>query len=166
MDPGWPNGKAVAVKDGRILSVGTFDDLKPWLDKFTYRIDKTFEKKVLYPGFIEPHGHPIIGGISMTRPLLTYLPLPSPYGPAFPGVKTPEAAAQKLKEYVQAAASPDETILTWGYDIVAMGGKHLSKEYLDKISTTQPLLVWDASEHFVYANSAALKKYKVTRDDT
>jgi predicted amidohydrolase YtcJ len=29
-----------------------------------------------------------------------------------------------------------------------------------------PILVWDSSEHFVYANSASLKKYKVTRDDT
>jgi predicted amidohydrolase YtcJ len=54
----------------------------------------------------------------------------------------------------------------WGYDVIAMGGAQLDKTELDKISATQPILVWDASEHFVYANSAALKKYKVTRDDT
>jgi predicted amidohydrolase YtcJ len=29
---------------------------------------------------------------------------------------------------------------------------------LDKVSETQPIVVWDASEHFAYANTAALKK--------
>ena len=53
-----------------------------------------------------------------------------------------------------------------GYDVVAMGGEHLSKADLDAVSVTQPILVWDASEHFVYANSAALKKYNVTAEDT
>jgi predicted amidohydrolase YtcJ len=166
MDPGWPAGTAVAVRDGRVLSVGTLDDLKPWLDKSSYTIDQTFADKILLPGFVEAHGHPIIGGTALTRPLLTYLPEPSPYGPGFPGVKTKPEALAKLREYVSRATSPDETVLAWGYDVIAMGGTHLDKSELDTISATQPILVWDASEHFVYANSAALKKYNVTRDDT
>jgi hypothetical protein len=85
MDPGWPADTAVAVRDGRVLSVGTLDDLKPWLDKSPYTIDQTFADKILLPGFVEAHGHPIIGGTALTRPLLTYLPEPSPYGPGFPG---------------------------------------------------------------------------------
>ncbi len=165
MDRGWPTATAVAVRDGRVLSVGSLEDLKPWLDKAPHTIDLSFADKILFPGFIEPHGHPLLGGISMTRPLLTYLPTPSPYGPAFPGVKTKAAAMAKLREYVANAKSSDETVLSWGYDVIAMGGAHLNKNDLDAISTTQPLLVWDASEHFVYANSAALTKYKVTRDD-
>jgi len=166
MDPGWPVATAVAVADGRVLSVGSLADLKPWLDKAPHTIDRTFADKILFPGFIEPHGHPVLGGTSLTRPLLTYLPTPSPYGAAFPGVKTKQEAWAKLREYVGKASSPDETILTWGYDVVAMGGQHLTKSELDEISTTQPILVWDASEHFVYANSAALRKYAVTRADT
>jgi predicted amidohydrolase YtcJ len=166
MDPGWPAGTAVAVRDGRVLSVGTLDDLKPWLDKSPYTIDQTFADKILLPGFVEAHGHPIIGGTALTRPLLTYLPEPSPYGPGFPGVKTKPEALAKLREYVSRATSPAETVLAWGYDVIAMGGTHLDKNELDTISATQPILVWDASEHFVYANSAALKKYNVTRDDT
>jgi predicted amidohydrolase YtcJ len=166
MDPGWPMATAVAVKDGRILSVGSLDDLKPWLNKHPHSINWTLADKVLFPGFIEPHGHPVIGGTSLTRPLLTYLPAPNPYGPPFPGVKTKEEAITKLRKYVGKAKSGEETVLAWGYDVVAMGGEHLSKNDLDQISTTQPILVWDASEHFVYANSAALKKYKVTKDDT
>ncbi len=166
MDPGWPTAMAVAVKDGRVLSVGSLDDLKPWLDKHPYTIDRTFADKVLFPGFVEPHGHPVLGGTALTRPLLTYLPTLNPYGPPFPGVKTKAAAEARLREYVGKAKSVEDTVLAWGYDVIAMGGEHLSKKDLDTISTTQPILVWDASEHFVYANSAALKKYKVTRADT
>jgi predicted amidohydrolase YtcJ len=166
MDNGWPQATAVAVRDGKILSVGSLDDLKPWLDQNSHTIDRTFADKVLYPGFIEPHGHPFIGGTSLTRPPLTYLPLPTAYGPPFPGVKTRAEAAAKLREYVAQAKSPDDTVLVWGYDVVAMGGQHLDKTTLDTISSTQPLLVWDASEHYVYANSAALKKYGITKADT
>jgi hypothetical protein len=163
MDPGWPEATAVAVQNGRIPSVGSLDDLKPWLDKFPHDIDQRFADKVLYPSFIEPHGHPLIGAISLSRPPLTYFPLANPYGPPFPGVKTKEEAAAKLKEYVAAAKSPDDTVIAWGYDIVAMGG-HLDCDDLDAITTTQPLIVWDASEHFVYANSAAIKKYGITSE--
>lgn len=104
----------------------------------------------------------MIGGLSLSRPLLTYLPTANAYGPAFPGVKTKAAALALLAKFVKEAKSPDETIVAWGYDVVAMGGQHLDKTQLDMVSTTQPLLVWDASEHYVYANTAALDKYKIT----
>jgi len=32
MDPAIPSASAVAVADGKILSVGSLDELKPWLD--------------------------------------------------------------------------------------------------------------------------------------
>jgi predicted amidohydrolase YtcJ len=166
MDRGWPVATAVAVKDGRILSVGSLAELKPWLDRGPHTIDRTFAEKILLPGLIEAHGHPALGGTAISLPLLTYLPTPSPYGPSFSGVKTKAAAAAKLREYVGRAKSADETVLVYGYDVVAMGGEHLSKDDLEKISMAQPILVWDASEHFVYANSAALRKYKVTKADT
>ena len=56
MDPGWPTATAVAVRDGKILSVGSLDDLRPWLTSAPYRIDRTFADLVLMPGFVEPHG--------------------------------------------------------------------------------------------------------------
>jgi predicted amidohydrolase YtcJ len=71
MDPGWPTATAVAVRDGKVLSVGSLEDLQPWLQSASYRVDRTFADKVLMPGFIEPHGHPLLGGTSLTRPLLT-----------------------------------------------------------------------------------------------
>ena len=164
MDPGWPEATAIAVRDGKILSVGSFDDLKPWLERFPYDVDRRFADKVIYPGFIEPHGHPVMGGIAISLPPLTYYPLRNPYGPDFPGVKNKAEMLAKLKDYVASAKTPDQTILTWGYDSVAMGSPSPTRADLDAIASTNPLILWDASEHFIYANSAALKKYGITKE--
>jgi predicted amidohydrolase YtcJ len=165
MEAGRPEATAVAVRDGRILSVGSLEDLRPWTDRQPHAMDHRFADKILMPGFIEAHGHPLIGGTSLTRPLLTFLPVPSPYGPAFPGVPDKPAALARLAGYAAAARTPDETILAWGYDVVAFGGALLDKTELNSISATQPILVWDASEHLIFANSAALRKFGVTRAD-
>ena len=164
MDPGWPEGTAVAVKDGRILSVGTLEDLDPWLKRFPHRIDESFKDKVIYPGFVEAHGHPVMGSIAISRPPLSFFPLRNPYGEDFPGVKTREDAIAALKKYVAAATSPTETVMTWGYDVVAMGGNFPTRDELDEISKTNPILIWDASEHYVFANSAAIALSGVTNE--
>ena len=163
MDPGWPEGTAVAVMDGRILSVGSFDDLKPWLDKYPFEVDDRFKDKVIYPGFVEAHSHPVMGSLAISRPSLSYFPLRNPYGADIPGVRTRDEAIARLKQFVADAKTPDETILTWGYDVVAMG-QGFNRDDLDQVSKTQPIIVWDASEHFAYANSAAITKYGVTPD--
>lgn len=164
MDPGWPEGTAVAVKDGRILSVGTLNDLEPWLKRFAYIIDDRFKDKVIYPGFVEAHGHPVMGSIAISRPPLSFFPLRNPYGPDFPGVKSLPEAISFLKKYVAEAKSPTEAIMTWGYDVVAMGGNFPTREDLDRISRTNPIYIWDASEHFVFANSAAIDYVGITND--
>jgi predicted amidohydrolase YtcJ len=163
MDPGWPTATAVAVKDGRILSVGTFDDLKPWLRRYPYEVDRRFADKVIYPGFVEAHGHPVMGSVAISLPPLSFFPLRNPYGPDFPGVKTRAAAMAMLSKYVK-EAKPNTTVLTWGYDVVAMGGDLLTRTDLDTISKTTPIVVWDASEHYVFANSAAIEKYGITNE--
>lgn len=164
MDPGWPEGTAVAVKDGRILSVGSLVDLEPWLKRFPHKIDDRFKDKVIYPGFVEAHGHPVMGSIAISRPPLSYFPLRSPYGPDFPGVKSLSEAISALEGYVANAKSPTEPIMTWGYDVVAMGGKFPTRKELDHLSKTNPIYIWDASEHFVFANSAAIDYVGVSSD--
>lgn len=165
MDSQWPTATAVAVKNGKILSIGSLDDLKPWLNKFPYQIDKTFENKILMPGFIEPHGHPLIGGTAMSRPLLTYLPVPNPYGPAFPGVKNKSDAMEMLKKYVSQHKDMNKPLLVWGYDIIAMGSP-LDAHELDTVSTTLPIVVWDASEHIAFSNTKALDVFHITSNDS
>jgi predicted amidohydrolase YtcJ len=166
MNPSWPEATAVAVKDGRILSVGTLDNLKPWLKTGKYTINRQFEDKILLPGFIEPHTHIQLGGTMLSAPLISYLPVANPYGPDFPGVKSWDALVKQMKQYVSQAKSSDETVYAWGYDSVALKGKYPTKQELDTISKTQPIVISDCSEHFAFANTAAMKKYRITKKDT
>ncbi len=165
MDPGWPEATVVAVQDGKILSVGRdMDDLQPWLKGREFKVDATLQDKFVLPGFIEAHGHPLLGGLLINFPLLSYLPTSQPYGPDFAGVKTNEEAAALVRKYVAASKDPAEIVFIWGWDVVAMGGRHLDKTILDSVSTTQPIIVWDASEHFAYANTAAMRKVGIKDD--
>ena len=161
MDPALPSATAVAVADGKILSVGSLDELKPWLDKYPHEINQQFADKVLYPGFVEAHGHPLLGGVTQTSLPLTAQPLPNPWGPAFPGVANLAAAIAKLKEYSAALQDPKEPLLSWGYDIAAMG-EIPDRHTLDQVSSTRPILVWDSSEHNFFLNTAALAKYGIS----
>jgi predicted amidohydrolase YtcJ len=170
MDPGWPEGTAVAVRDGKVLSVGrTVDDLAPWLDAAkrdgtTVTVDDTFKDRVLVPGFVEAHGHPLIGAISLTRPCLSYFPQPSPYGPDFPGVKDLAAAEKAIETHLTTHPDDGKPVVFWGYDVAAMG-RHLDKTILDRTAGARAVWVWDASGHFVYGSSAALKDRGVTPKD-
>ena len=161
MDPSLPTATAVAVSDGKILSVGTMDDLKPWTDKYPTQINSQFADKVLYPGFIEPHGHPLMGGLTQTSHPLTYQPLPNPWGPNFPGVSNVKAAIEQLKKYSAQIKDPTELLLSYGYDITAMG-RMPDLQWMDEVSTSRPVIVWDNSEHNMFLNSAAIAKYKIT----
>jgi len=161
MDPAIPNATAVAVADGRILSVGSLEDMKPWTRKYPTVINKDFANKVMYPGFIEPHAHPLLGGILFNKPLLTPSPMPNPWGPAFPGVANLQAAMAQLKKYSDDIKDPHQTLLAWGFDVVAMG-KMPDRQLLDQASSTRPIIVWDASGHDMYVNSAFIKSYDIT----
>ena len=167
MDAGWPTATCVAVQDGRIISVGrTLEDLKPWMQASsagTVTIDETFKDKVLVPGFIEAHGHPLVGAIALAQPCLSNIPVPNPYGAAFPGVKDLDAVRSAIRSHLDATKGSKDPTLFWGYDVIAMG-RHLDAAWLDAIEATRPVIVWDASEHFVYANTAAMAKRGVTKD--
>ena len=46
MEPSMPTAEAVAVANGRIVSVGTLDSLNPWTDNYKYTIDESFKSKI------------------------------------------------------------------------------------------------------------------------
>ena len=161
MDPAIPHATAVAVSDGRILSVGSLADMKPWTDKYPTKINRDFATKVIYPGFVEPHAHPLLAGILFNKPLLTPSPMPNPWGPAFPGVANLPAAMKLLKKYSDDIKDPSKPLVAWGYDVVAMG-KVPDRQMLDQASNVRPIIVWDLSGHDMYVNSAMIKAYDIT----
>jgi len=164
MSPGWPAARVVAVRDGRIVSLGDrLDDLKPWTDRYPHEVDRRLEDKVVTPGFIDPHQHPLLGAITANLPNVAYLDTPQAYGPDLPGAKSEAEVFARLKMYHSEMKDPAQVLLAWGWDVPAMG-RHLTRQDLDRISATRPILIWDASEHHAYANSAFIAARKVPKD--
>jgi hypothetical protein len=169
MDPTWPTAKVVACQYGRILGIGqSLEDLDPWLNRTNLDprdvvVDRTFENDVLVPGFIEQHGHPLIGGLALSLVCVAFHDTVAPYKPVIPGCKTKGEVLDRLrneheKRPITDGTPQEEDLMAWGYDSVAMGG-HLSKTELDRIDPTgkRRIFVWDCSMHFAYCNTKMME---------
>jgi predicted amidohydrolase YtcJ len=155
MDPGRPTASAIAVRAGRILSVGTIESMQPWLRRYSHTVDETFADQVLLPGFIDPHTHLSQSGAYM---FLNYIgPIPSP-GPdrINPALPTRDAVMARLRELDAEIRPGSEPLFAWGFDPGMQGG-HLHRDELDLISRLRPVAILSYAPHFVYANSAMLE---------
>jgi hypothetical protein len=70
LDPAKPTTEAVAVVGDRILTTGTLAQLKAAAGDQKYSVDETFSNKVLVPGFIAQHDHPILTPLTMVSEIL------------------------------------------------------------------------------------------------
>ena len=167
MNPMLPKATAVAVQDGKIVSVGTLQSFEPWLKNKNYVVDNRFKNKIVTPGFVEPHAHPFMAGLIYQQPSLSHYPIPSPYGESYLPVKNKQQALAKLKQYVQALKTPKQPLIVSGYDVLAMdnGQYTLNKQTLDQVSNTHPIIVTDSSFHNLFLNSAALKQFPLTSQE-
>ena len=71
MNPSMPRADAGAVRAGRIVEAGTLETLSPWLDAHPHVVDRTFERHVLMPGFIDPHLHPPMAAVLLPLHFIT-----------------------------------------------------------------------------------------------
>jgi len=154
MDPTRPVATAVAVRDGKILGVGSLADLAPWLKTGDYKIDDQFKDKVLTPGLIDPHMHPMLGALQFGTFWIT------PEAWDIMGAKTPatighDAYMKALKAAFAASPKTEPMFMTWGYSQSFHGG--MSRDELDTISDTYPIFVWHRSAHEAYFNTPMLK---------
>jgi adenine deaminase len=60
-----PKATAVAVVGNKILAVGSLDELKAAVGDQKYKVDNTFSDKVIIPGFIAQHDHPLLSSLAM-----------------------------------------------------------------------------------------------------
>jgi hypothetical protein len=70
LDSDKPSATAVAVLGDRILAVGSLDELKSLADGQPYVIDETFAGKVITPGLIAQHDHPLLTGLTMVSEII------------------------------------------------------------------------------------------------
>lgn len=163
MEPNRPSGEAVAVSGKRIVAVGTLDEVKKELRDRNYRVDETFKSKIVMPGFIDQHLHPVLGALTLAIEVI------APEDWVLPG-KTFRAAASeaeyraRLKAAEAKLKNPDDWLLSWGYHSLWHGT--LDRKALDAISSTRPVAIWQRSCHEFILNTPALKALGLTEEMT
>ena len=163
MEPALPEATAVAVANGRIVSVGTLESLKPWLDVSEVTIDRSLEDKVLMPGFIDPHVHPSLPAVLTQFPFLAPDDWALPTG-NFPGARTPKAYEASLKALVAQHQNSDVPFITWGYHPLWHG--EVYREQLNAWFPDTPVMLWHRSFHELIGNDTALAMLGITEEDT
>jgi predicted amidohydrolase YtcJ len=148
MDDRMPNAEAVAVAGNKILFVGSLEHAKRVAGRRAKSVN--LDGRTLMPGLIDPHQHPIPGGIMLTQMANV----------GYDAYKTKAGVLEALK--AKAAQTPvGAWIYAANYDNVLQGGD-LSMADLDGVSTDHPIFVYYISMHSATANSAAFKLAGVT----
>ena len=158
LDPARPAATHVAVRDGRVLGVGTLEDLSGW---GPHDLDERFAGQVLLPGLVEGHSHLMAGG--MWRYVYCGAhDAHDPDGMAVEGLRSLPAVQARLRQRAQ--ADPGGGVVAgWGLDPLHLGLPRITRHDLDVVSADRPVAVLHGSGHVLYANSAALRQVDLLR---
>ena len=152
MDQSIPEASAVAVRDGRVVEVGSIDTLQPWLIRHPHIIDEQFADETIIAGFVEPHLHPSLMAILLNTEWIPSEPWDLPGGRVREAVGKREFL-DRLAELHESRNSSDPLVV-FGYHAQYHG--EIVRDDLNSISVTRPILIWQRSFHEIRANSAGL----------
>ena len=161
LDPERPTTNAVAVVGDRILATGDVDTLKERAGDQEFQVDERFSDKVIVPGFIAQHDHPVLTALTMASEILAIEDWALP-DKTIPAVKDKDDFMRRLTSAHEKMEDPDEPLVSWGYHPSFYG--ELTRVQLNGISETRPIIVWARSCHEVILNEPALKAAGITRE--
>lgn len=144
-DRSW--AEAVAIKDGRIVFVGSSADAKDFIGDDTKVVD--LKGRMVVPGFQDVHVHPISAGIEANACNLN-------------GLENVDAYIAAIKKY--ADEHPDEPWITGGgWSMAAFGpGALARRELIDAVVSDRPVFLYSQDGHTTWANSKALEIAGIT----
>ena len=146
-----PLVNAVAVKDGRILAIGTLSKISIHKGDGTRMFD--LDGRTMLPGFVDSHGHVVLGGLQALSANL--LPPPD-------GQNSDIARIQKtLREWMaknEEVVKKVNLIVGFGYDESQLAERRPPNRYnLDEVSKDIPIILVHQSGHFGVGNSKTLE---------
>jgi predicted amidohydrolase YtcJ len=145
--------QAVAVKFGRIVGIGSNDDIDKYAGRETKIIDLL--GKTVVPGFIDSHGHFINEGSSKE----IYVDLSEEAG-----IHSISDIQKTLGDIAQQTPL-GEWIFGYQEDDSKLEEKrHPYKTELDEISTNHPILITTVGGHFWMANSKVFELSNITKE--
>lgn len=136
--------EAVCAKEGRIEAVGKRDEIMKLWEEGDELVD--LKGATMLPGFIDGHSHFVGTANAMTQCDLS-------------SAGSYDEIINLMREFKKKRNFADEDWLVgcnYDHNFLAEG-KHPTREVLDKISRTNPILLVHASSHMGVANSRALE---------
>ena len=145
--------EAVAIRDGRIVYVGSNEGVAPFIGPSTKVTD--LKGGFLMPGLVDGHMHPLEAGLKLQKCSLNYASLTVP----------------ELQQQVQACLDKTKNqepdgwleVVSWFQESMLPAGVKTNRATLDMLKTSRPIIVRSSFGHTVLANSRALALAKITK---
>lgn len=150
LDRAKPEAQAIAIKDGRITSVGTDREIGPLAGPKTKKIELGGRR--LVPGLIDSHTHIIRGGLSYNMEL------------RWDGVRSLADAMHMLKEQVDRTPAPQWVRVVGGFTEHQFAEKRLpTLDEINAIAPDTPVFILHLYDRALL-NRAALRAIGYTKD--
>lgn len=145
LDPDRPRIESVLVLNERIVAVGDAADVAALAPAGTPTLDA--RQRVLIPGFVETHTHPLSSSVSRLSMVNCGTP--------------PNHNIEDVLDRLSSAVAESEGVAPVRGNVyddsLIEDNRHLTRDDLDRVSTETPIVVTHVSGHLAYANSAALE---------
>ena len=147
--------QAIAIKDDKIIALGSDEEIESFVDADTVIIDA--KGNTVLPGLCDAHVHATWSGSAKYSCDLFYL--------AQNGEKKSivEKIQEKLVKYI--GENPDKEIIKGcGWDYFDFMKELPHKKMLDKICSDKPVFLESYCQHHMWLNSKALEMAGITKD--
>jgi predicted amidohydrolase YtcJ len=145
--------EALLIDEGKIIAAGSNAKIQAMIDNSTEVTD--LGGKTLMPGIIDAHGHFPFSGIGEMTADLNSPPI---------GTTRRISDIQKALN-AQAQKQSEGWLMGMGYDDTLLEEKrHPSREDLDSVSKTRPIVIMHVSGHMAVVNSAALAALNINAE--
>jgi predicted amidohydrolase YtcJ len=144
--------QALAIRAGRIVYVGGDAGLMPFIGGHTSVID--LHGRMLMPGLVDGHMHPLMGGAALLKCNLNYEQL---------RIEEMQTRIQSCLDQTR-TREPDAwlEVVNWFQEGMLPAGTTTTRATLDALKTKRPIFVMSSFGHTVLANSRALELAGVT----
>jgi len=147
-NPAAPTAEAMAISGGTIIGIGSASDVEGLVTASTTTMKPG---GLILPGLIDPHMHIWTSLLTYPNVDLTHELCP-----------TLDDAIAAIKTAV-AKSSPGQPVCFKNFDPSLYPGEPvLTRATLDQIAPDNPVLVWNASGHFMYVNSKMFEAAGIT----
>jgi predicted amidohydrolase YtcJ len=144
--------EALAIRNGRVLYVGSNQGLAKYLGTATVKVD--LQGRFLMPGLVDGHMHPLQGGTVLLKCNLNYTSL------------TVAEFQQRVQACLDQTKSQEPNawleVANWFQESMRPAGVKTNRAMLDALHTRRPIIVQSSFGHTVLANTLALRLAKIT----